>query len=120
MNKNLDTNTKDKYLKFSEALKQFRDNKKLSQAEMAEKLNVSELSYGGYERGVHSPKADFFYTFAKVFGKHSLTALFSDGDDFSEVIYFKAEQLIRTHFEENCKALVKELCDIIVESSKKQ
>lgn len=49
-------------------LKEFRKSQKLTQAEMAEKLDISVSHYKGIEYGFQDPSIDVVIRFHKIFG----------------------------------------------------
>ena len=52
----------------SEKMKKLRERKKLSQAEVANFIGVSQASYGKYEAGRMKPKHDIYLELLELFG----------------------------------------------------
>ena len=48
-------------MKYNEILRELREDRDLTQAEIAKLLNVSQITYSQYERGVRGLPLDFAY-----------------------------------------------------------
>lgn len=55
-------------MEFVERLKTLRKHARLTQAQVAEKLNISQQGYGDWERGVKKPTQENLIKIAKFYG----------------------------------------------------
>lgn len=73
---------------FSKNLCYFREQKKMTRAEVAKKLNISATSYGYYELGQREPKFCLLDDIASVLGT-TVPQLFTPQDNTLALIYLK-------------------------------
>lgn len=57
-------------------LKSFRERQKLTQQEMADKLEIAKITYVNIERGVHNPSFGLLEKFEEVFEYDDIWELF--------------------------------------------
>ncbi|MCK1167801.1 helix-turn-helix domain-containing protein [Streptococcus uberis] len=81
-------------MEFVERLKSLRKQAQLTQAQVAEKLNISQQGYGDWERGVKKPTQDNLIKIANLFNV-SLDDLLGNVKE-DEVDLSEVELLFRT------------------------
>ena len=74
-------------MKFGDNLKKIRKNKKMSQEELAEKVNVSRQSVSKWETGDAYPEMNNILELCKIFNCRINDLVHSDISDFSSVLY---------------------------------
>lgn len=53
-------------LQFNEKLRKTRKTMNITQTQMAEKLNINQVTYHGYESGKHKPDIDTLVRIARI------------------------------------------------------
>lgn len=98
-------------------LKKYRNLKKLSQEEMAEKLDISRPAYTGYETGRRKPSLDMLYKISDILEvsiddlsgiKKESTNLLED----AEVLMFSDKEGWDELSEDRKKEIMRELSDL--------
>lgn len=98
-------------------LKKYRNLKKLSQEEMAEKLDISRPAYTGYETGRRKPSLDMLYKISDILEvsiddlsgiKKESTNLFED----AEVLLFSDKEGWDELSDDRKKEIMRELSDL--------
>ncbi|EZX25683.1 hypothetical protein V070_00181 [Staphylococcus aureus C0673] len=98
-------------------LKKYRNLKKLSQEEMAEKLDISRPAYTGYETGRRKPSLDMLYKISDILEvsiddlsgiKKESTNLFED----AEVLMFSDKEGWDELSDDRKKEIMRELSDL--------
>ncbi len=76
-------------------IKQLRQQRGWSQAQLSKKLNVHQKQISGYERGIHSPSIELLVRMAELFNV-SLDYIAFDGRDEKNVVPIADRELMQT------------------------
>ncbi len=66
-------------------IKQLRQERGWSQAQLSQKLSVHQKQISGYERGIHAPSIDLLIKMAELFNVSLDYIAFDDRDDMNRV-----------------------------------
>lgn len=102
----------------SDRLRQLRQERRWTQAELAEKVGVHQKQISAYERDVHSPSTDVLIKFAEVFDV-SLDYLAFEAQGRSAKINIQDRELLRRfetldNLPEAEKTLAKQILDLLI------
>ena len=98
-------------MKFGENLKIIRKNKKMSQEELAEKLNVSRQSVSKWETGESYPEMNNILELCRIFNIKINELIHQDMSDISSLDEEVIMNLVK--FNENKQKQVKSLSNVI-------
>lgn len=76
----------DKEIKFYEALKQMREERKISQAALAKKLGIDQTAISKYERNIQLPEVRTLVKIAELFDTSVDELIFSTGFTRNELL----------------------------------
>lgn len=105
-------------MSLSERIKQLRIERKWTQGELADQLNIHQKQVSAYERGVNTPSTEVLIKISEIFNV-SLDYLAFESEGKTAKVEIKDRELLR-QFEsidklnEEDKVLVKKLLDLVI------
>ncbi len=101
-----------------EKLKQLRQERSWSQAQLANKLNIHQKQISGYERSLHVPKTDVIVRIARIFNISLDYLVLDERDDFPAIKIGDRDLLRRLEeidrLPEHDKVTIKEILDAFI------
>ena len=85
------------YIEFGRRLASIRQNSKLSQSQIAQKLNIAQSTYAGYEKGVRKIPLEIIVQLSKILNISPTILIFGDEANIVKDYTISEQELIKKY-----------------------
>lgn len=85
------------YIEFGRRLASIRQNSKLSQSQIAQKLNIAQSTYAGYEKGVRKIPLEIIVQLSKILNISTVGLILGDEANIVKEYTISEQELIKKY-----------------------
>lgn len=85
------------YIEFGRRLASIRQNSKLSQVQIAQKLNIAQSTYAGYEKGVRKIHLEIIVQLSKILNISTVGLILGDEANIVKEYTISEQELIKKY-----------------------
>lgn len=85
------------YIEFGRRLASIRQNSKLSQSQIAQKLNIAQSTYAGYEKGVRKIPLEIIVQLSKILNISPTVLILGDAANIVKEYTISEQELIKKY-----------------------